>query len=1222
MSFVHLHVHSQYSILDGASNIKKLIKRTVELGMPAIAITDHGNMFGIKEFLNETKKHNAAEKKKEKEAQEKGELYNGKYLKPIVGCEMYLARRSRFDKDKNTDDRSGNHLIVLAKNIAGYHNLLKLVSLSYIEGFYGKPRIDKELLFKHKEGLIVSTACIAGETPTAIRKNDLELAHKLVLEYKEAFKDDFYLELQYHKTSDPLADQEVYKEQEKVNKVLIELSKQTGVPLICTNDVHFINQEDAEAHDRLICINTNVSVSEMNRLRYTKQEWLKSPEEMNAIFGHIPEAIQNTLAIADKVEEYEINQAPIMPVFPIPKEFGNEEDYASKYSEEELVNEFGNDNFDRLGGYKKVLRIKFESDYLQYLVNKGKIVRYGQHTSPEIEERIQFELNTIKRMGYPGYFLIVQDFINQARKMGVWVGPGRGSAAGSVVSYCLNITDLDPIKYKLLFERFLNPERISMPDIDIDFDEDGRELVLKWVVDKYGAEKVANIVTFGRMAAKSAIKDVARIQNVPLAEAVRLTKLIPEEKDITLEKAYASSEELKSELESGAPLISETLTYAKTLEGSVRQTGIHACRIIISRDPLMEHVPVFKSKETELLVTHYDGHFLEEIGMLKMDFLGLRTLSIIKDTIENIKLRHQIEIDINAIPLDDKETFELFSKGLTTSIFQFESDGMKKYLKDLKPDRFEDLIAMNALYRPGPMKYIPQFIARKQGKEKIEYDLQEMEEYLQETYGVTVYQEQVMLLSQTLASFTKGEADTLRKAMGKKQRDVLDKMKSRFMDGCQKNNLDLTKCEKIWKDWEAFAEYAFNKSHSTCYAYLAYQTAYLKAHYPAEFMAANLSRNLDDIKEITKLMNDCRRMNINVLGPNVNESQIRFTVNQNGDIRFGLGGIKGLGEAVAQAIINERKNGPYTSIFNFAERLDPTLVNKRSYEALAYAGGFDDFTDIKRHQYFCENGTTFIELLLKYSQQIRNDKLQHQQTLFGEALPVSITKPEIPQCEEWSNIFKLKKELEYIGIYMSSHPLEPYVFDIETNCNTTLFDLSNKESLQGKEIKFAGMVSHVLQRTTKTGKPFITATLEDYTDIYSLSLFGQDYVNYANFFKEGLAIIIKAKVPEKKEDDGKNNFQPDIIIQKIMLLSEIRNLYKTITLQIDLNELSPTFINELTKNIKQAGKGKTDLVLRFYTSNELDKELRFDMVSKKHKIFLSNDFLRFLKEYDISFSVS
>jgi len=1219
MSFVHLHVHTQYSILDGASNIKKLIKRAIDLGMPALAITDHGNLFGIKEFLNECKKHNASEKKKQKDAIEKGETYEPKLLKPIVGCEMYLARRSRFDKDKNTDDRSGNHLIVLAKNLTGYHNLLKLVSLSYIEGFYSKPRIDKELLFKYKEGLIISTACIAGEIPTAIRKNDIELAHKLTLEYKEQFGEDFYLELQMHKTNDPTADNEVYKEQEKVNKVLIELSKQTGVKLICTNDVHFINQEDAEAHDRLICINTNVPVNDPNRLRYTKQEWLKSPEEMKALFQHIPEAIQNTLEIAQKVEEYEINQAPIMPIFPIPKEFGNEETYKQKFSEEQLVEEFGQDNFNRLGGYDKVLRIKLEADYLEHLVNIGKQNRYGKNISPEIEERIQFELSTIKRMGYPGYFLIVQDFINQARKMGVWVGPGRGSAAGSVVSYCLNITDLDPIKYKLLFERFLNPERISMPDIDIDFDEDGREVILKWVVQKYGEDKVANIVTFGRMAAKSAIKDVARIQNVPLQEAVRLTKLIPEEKDITLEKAYASSNELKSELENGSPLIAETLKYAQTLEGSVRQTGIHACGIIISRDPLMEHVPVFKSKESELLVTQYDGHFLEEVGMLKMDFLGLRTLSIIKDTIENIKLRYNKEIDINKIPLDDKKTFELFSKGLTTSIFQFESEGMKKYLKELKPDRFEDLIAMNALYRPGPIKYIPQFIARKQGKEKIDYDLPQMEEYLKETYGITVYQEQVMLLSQKLANFSKGEADTLRKAMGKKQRDVLDKMKSRFIDGCKQNNLDLNTCEKIWKDWEAFAEYAFNKSHSTCYAYLAYQTAYLKAHYPAEFIAANLSRNLDDIKEITKLMNDCRRMGIKVLGPSVNESHIRFTVNKNGDIRFGLGGIKGLGEAVANAIIKERENGLYTSIFNFAERLDSSMVNKRSYEALAYAGAFDEFADVKRHHYFNENGPSFIEQLLRYSQQIRNDKLSNQETLFGSVMPISITPPSVPVCEEWSTIYKLKKEAEYIGIYISSHPLDHYLFDIEMLTNTTLSELSNLEHLKGKELKFAGMVNEVQQKSTKTGKPYLSATIEDYTDIYHINLFGQDFVNYANYFKEGLAIIIKAQVPSKKEDQ--NGFQPDLSIQKVMLLSEMRQLYKKIIIQLCLDDLTETFIKEFLDVLKQAGKGKTELIIRFFTTNEEDKDLKFDMVSKKFKIFLSNELINYLRENEIPFNV-
>lgn len=1221
MSFVHLHVHSQYSILDGASNIKKLIKRAAELEMPALALTDHGNLFGIKEFLNEIKDHNNEELKKEKENREKGIEYKARIIKPIVGCEMYVARRSRFDKDKNVDDRSGYHLIVLAKNITGYHNLLRLVSLSYIEGFYGKPRIDKELLFKYKEGLIVSTACLAGEIPTAIRKNNLELAQNLILTFKEQFGEDFYLELMLHKTSDPTADQNVFKEQEKVNKVLIEFSKQLGVQLICTNDVHFVRQEDAEAHDRLICINTNVSVNDPTRLRYTKQEWLKSPEEMRKIFDYVPEALENTLKVADKVEVYDINQPPIMPVFPIPKEFGDKSEYEKRFSEEQLIEEFGKENFERLGGYHKVLRIKLEADYLEYLTLKGKEERYGKKANNIIEERIHYELDTIKRMGYPGYFLIVQDIINQARKMGILVGPGRGSAAGSVVSYCLKITNLDPIKYNLLFERFLNPERISMPDIDIDFDEDGREHIIKWVAEKYGADKVANIVTFGRMAAKSAIKDIARIQNLPLSEAIRLTKLIPDDKDMTLEKAFDNSPELKKELETGAPLVSETLKYAKILEGSIRQTGIHACGIIISRDPLMEHIPVFKSKDTELLVTQYDAHYLEEVGMLKMDFLALKTLSIIKDTIKIIKLRHDKEIDINTIPLNDKKTFELFSKGLTIGVFQFESEGMRKYLKELKPDRFEDLIAMNALYRPGPMKNIPKFIARKQGKEKIEYDLAEMSEYLEETYGITVYQEQVMLLSQKLAGFKGSEADTIRKAMGKKQRKVLDKMKNRFMDGCTKNNLDLKKCEVIWTDWEKFAQYAFNKSHSTCYAYLAYQTAYLKAHYPAEFMAANLSRNLDDIKEITKLMNDCRRMKINVLGPSVNESYIHFTVNKDGNIRFGLGGIKGLGENVAKAIINKRKNGPYESIFDFAERLDPALVNKRNYEALAYAGAFDEFKELQRHQFFCENENSFIEQIIKYSQQFHNDKLQNQNTLFGDTLPVSISKPKIPTCSEWSNIFKLKKEAEYIGMYISSHPLEPYKFDIDLLTNTTLSNLSNIETLRGKEIKFAGIVNSVEQKNTKTGKKYLTATLEDYTDQYNIKLFGQDYVNFSDYFKEGLVIFIKATVPTNNDENNKN-FVPDLIFQKIILLSKIRDLYKNITIQLKLEQISPEFIKDFNTQLKKAGKGKTRLIIRFSTDDEQDRDLKFDMISKKYKIFVSNDFIEYLNENDIHFNIS
>lgn len=1223
MSFVHLHVHSQYSILDGASNIKQLIKRAAELGMPALAITDHGNLFGIKEFLNETKKHNDSEKQKAEAAKQKGEDYTPRFIKPIVGCEMYVARRSRFDKEKNTDDKSGNHLIVLAKNKTGYHNLVKLVSLSYIEGFYSKPRIDKELLYEHKEGLIVSSACLAGEIPQHILNDDYDSAKKAALDFKKHFGEDFYLEIQYHPTTDPTADQTTYVEQMKVKEGLIKLSKETGIKLICTNDVHFIRKEDAEAHDRLICINTNTPVNDPNRLRYTKQEWLKSYDEMLELFNDVPEALENTLEIANKVETYSIDHAPIMPEFPIPKDFATIDEYREKITEQQLIEEFGENNFNRLGGYEKVLRIKLEADYLLHLVNIGKKERYGNQINEEIENRIQFEFDTIKRMGYPGYFLIVSDVIQQARKMGIRVGPGRGSAAGSVISYCLKITDLDPIKYKLLFERFLNPERISMPDIDIDFDEDGRSKILKWVVDKYGSEKVANIITFGRMAAKMAIKDVARVQNLPLSEANRLSKLVPNEPDTTLEKAYAISEELKKEKEQGDPKIKETLTFAQILEGSVRQTGIHACGVIISKDKLIEHIPVCISKETDLLVTQYDGHYLEEVGMLKMDFLGLKTLSIIEDTLEIIEQRHGKKIDIDHVPLNDKKTYELFSKGLTTGIFQFESDGMKKYLKDLKPDRFEDLIAMNALYRPGPIKYIPQFIARKHGLEPIQYDLPEMQEYLEETYGITVYQEQVMLLSQKLAGFTKGEADSLRKAMGKKQRDVLDKMKSRFIEGCKKNNLDLTICEKIWTDWEAFAQYAFNKSHSTCYAYLAYQTAYLKAHYPAEFMAANLSRNLSDIKEITKLMNECRRMNIEVKGPSINESNIKFTVNAQGAIRFGLGGIKGLGESASQSIIEERqKNGVYTSIFNFAERVDSNVINKKSYESLAYSGAFDDFTDIKRHQYFCDSNPTFLESLVRYSQQYRDDKKLNQQTLFGDSIPVEIKKPPIPQCEEWGKMYKLKKEAEYIGLFLSSHPLDMFKFDIENYCNIKLADLVSLDKLVNKEIVFAGHVSKVEQRISKNGNPFITAVLEDFTDSYSLNLIGQDYVNHSKYFIEDVSLLIKAKVTERKDAEN-TNFKYNLSIQKIHLLNEVRNLYKTLYIILSLEQLNEQLLVELISAISKASKGgQTELVISFYSLNGDNTLLKWDMISKKYKISLTNEFLDFLNENNITFKVS
>ncbi len=1216
--FVHLHVHTQYSILDGASNIKNLVKKAVEFQMPALAITDHGNLFGVKEFLNAVSKHNNEEKKKRKEAEKNNETYEPRLIKPVVGCEMYVARRTRTDKDKDTkDDKSGNHLIVLAKNEKGYKNLIKLSSIAFTEGFYSKPRIDKPLLFKHKEGLIISTACIAGEIPRAIRNGEMELAESIAMEFKKEFGDDFYLELQRHNTTDPEADQTVFTQQEIANKGLLEISKKTGIKVIATNDVHFINAEDAEAHDRLICINTNSQVDDTSRLRYTKQEWLKSPELMAKIFQDIPEAIVNTLEIAEKVEIYSIDSTPVMPEFPIPESFGTTESYKLKISEEDLLKEFSQDTFNRLGGYHKTLRVKLESDYLEHLTTIGSEKRYGSELSEETRQRIRFELDTMKNMGYPGYFLIVQDFIAKAREMGIWVGPGRGSAAGSVVSYCLQITDLDPFKYDLLFERFLNPERISMPDIDIDFDEDGREEILKWVVEKYGRDKVANIITFGKMACKSSIKDVARVQRLPLSEADRLSKLVPDGPGMTLEKAFKESPELKKEMDSGTDEIKSTLAYAKTLEGSVRQTGLHACGIIISRDSLTEYIPVCISKESDLLVTQFDGHYLEEVGMLKMDFLGLKTLSILKDAIENIVISKGKEIDINKIPLDDKKTFELFSKGLSTAVFQFESDGMRKYLRELKPNRFEDLIAMNALYRPGPMEYIPSFINRKHGKEPIKYDLPEMEEILKDTYGITVYQEQVMLLSQRLAGFTKGDADSLRKAMGKKQKDVLDKMKSKFMEGCKNNGHDEKICEKIWADWESFAHYAFNKSHSTCYAYLAYQTAYLKAHYPAEFMAANLSRNLDDIKEITKLMDACRRMKMNVLGPDVNESYIKFTVNKDGNLRFGLGAIKGLGEAVAENIIKERKsNGTFKDIFSFVERVNLSSVNKRSMEALAYSGAFDSFTELKRHHYFCGGEISFIEQLIRYGNKLQADKNNSQQNLFGAAIPVDVKKPEVPECEEWTRLFQLDKEKEHIGIYLSAHPLDPYRFDVEHFATNELSELHDLTKLDGKEIIISGFVTTSQTKTAKNGNLYAIATIEDFSDTFKFNLFGKEYVEYGKYMQVGMCLLIKAKVQKRIRDEQRTELE--VKISKISLLSEVRNEIRKVVLRIKLPSITTEFIDSIEKLCKK-NKGKTQLTFNIGLPEE---KIYLEMFSRNYSFTLNNEALDYFNENDLDFKLN
>ena len=980
--FIHLHVHTQYSLLDGQASIDALINKAYDDGMRAIAVTDHGNMFGIKEFFNKVNKKNgkvqgtikdlqkelktlgAKEERTDEENARLAEIpgllekAQGDLFKPIIGCECYCARNHRLQKTEK-EDRSGWHLIVLAKNMTGYKNLIKIVSQSWTEGFYGRPRIDKELLEQHREGLIVCSACLGGEIPQKIMHGNIHAAEEAVLWFKQLFGEDYYLELQRHETHRADADQTVYKHQVEVNKVLIELAHKHGVKIIATNDVHFVNEEDADAHDRLICLSTGKDLNDPNRMRYTKQEWMKTTAEMNQIFGDIPDALRNTLEIADKVEFYSIDSGPIMPTFNIPEDFGTEEGYRQKLTEQDLFDEFTRDEngnvvlsqadaeakIKKLGGYDKLYRIKLEADYLAKLTYEGAKPRYGDPLSDEVKERLNFELHIMKTMGFPGYFLIVQDFIRAAREeLGVSVGPGRGSAAGSAVAYCLGITKIDPIKYDLLFERFLNPDRISLPDIDTDFDDDGRGEVLRWVTEKYGAERVAHIITYGTMATKSAIKDVARVEKVPLAESNRLAKLVPDKipdmKKFKLKDAIEYVPELKEAANGTDPLVRDTLKYAQMLEGNVRNTGVHACGVIIGRYDISDVVPVStaKDKDTgeEMLVTQYEGSVIEETGLIKMDFLGLKTLSIIKDAIENVRLTIGHDLDIDHISLEDPATYKLYCEGKTTGTFQFESAGMQKYLKELQPSKFEDLIAMNALYRPGPMDYIPSFIARKQGKEEIKYDIPVMERYLKDTYGITVYQEQVMLLSRLLANFTRGESDALRKAMGKKLIEKMNALKTKFLSGGKANGYEEATLNKIWADWEKFASYAFNKSHATCYSWVAYQTAYLKANYPSEYMAAVLSRSLSNIADITKFMDECKAMGIQVLGPDVNESILKFSVDKQKNIRFGMGAIKGVGESAVQNIIEERKkNGPYKDLFDFVERVNLSACNKKNIESLA-----------------------------------------------------------------------------------------------------------------------------------------------------------------------------------------------------------------------------------------------------------------------------------------------
>ncbi len=1146
--FTHLHVHTQYSILDGASSVPLLLKKAKENNMTAVAITDHGNLFGAKHFYDTARA-------------------NG--IKPIIGCEVYVSRNSRLAKAEKSD-RGGNHLILLAKNKLGYQNLSKLVSMAWIEGHYYKPRIDKALLEKYSEGIIASSACLGGEVPQAFLNNDDTAAEESVLWFKQLFGEDYYLELQRHKTGDPEIDSDTFAKQEKVNNKLIQIAKKHNIKIIATNDVHFINEEDAEAHDRLICLNTGKDLDDPNRLRYTQQEWFKSQEEMNELFSDIPVALENTMEVAAKVSDYELDRTPIMPDFPIP------------------------DNF------------KDADEYLRHISFEGAKERYETITD-EIKERIEFELSVIKNMGYPGYFLIVHEVLKAAREMGVSVGPGRGSAAGSVVAYSLRIIDIDPLKYGLLFERFLNPDRISLPDIDIDFDEDGRDDVLKWVVNRYGKERVAHIITFGTMAAKMAIRDIARVQKLPLPEADRLAKLVPERPKITLADAYKEVKELREAKDSDNPLISQTLKYAQILEGSKRHTGVHACGIIIGKSDLIDHIPLCTSKDSDLMVTQFDGDYVESVGMLKMDFLGLKTLSKIRDAVENIKESKGIDLDIESIPLDDPKTFELFSNGETTALFQFESDGMKKHLKELKPNRFEDLIAMNALYRPGPMDYIPKFISRKHGKSKIQYDLPVMEEYLKDTYGITVYQEQVMQLSMAMADFTRGEADSLRKAMGKKKKKEMDKLKEKFLEGSAKNNIDKKIAEQVWHDWEAFAQYAFNKSHSTSYAYVAYRTAYLKAHYPSEYMAAVLSREIKDIKKITQYMDESKRMGISVLGPDVNESNIKFTVNKEGNIRFGLGAIKGVGKNAAAEIVKERKqNGPFTDIFDFVERVDLYSVNKKNLEALAISGAFDNFENIKREQYFAvtNSGSTFTEDLIRYGNRVSQEKNTTQQSLFGEAENFEFAKPAAPIVQEWSKVDKLKKEKELVGVYISAHPLDDFKFEINSFSNVTLNELDDLKSQLGKDLSICGIVSEFKTGMSKNGKPYGFLTIQDYRESFRIALFNSDFLKYQQYFKEGLSLLIKGKVEASYYREGEHEFK----VKSVHLLTEARDEFvKSVQLSLPVSIITPEFVNELEK----VSSTKGNILFKFNIFDPSEK-LSINLFSRTKRIKISDRFLDFI----------
>ncbi len=1221
-SFTHLHVHSQYSLLDGKASISELVDKCLATGMRGIALTDHGNMFGIKEFFNYVEKKN-------------GGLPDGEKFKPILGCEMYVAREKLTDKKDKSDN--GYHLIVLAKNLKGYHNLVKLVSKAWTEGYYYKPRTDREELEKHREGLIVCSACLGGEVPQFIMHEEFDKAEERILWYKSVFGDDYYLELQRHQTFKENANRDVYVEQCKVNEHLIRYARKHGIKLVATNDVHFTEEDDAEAHDRLICVSMQKKFSEP-RLHYSKQEWLKTPEQMYEIFKDIPEAIENTQEILDKVEFYTINHAPIMPFFDIPKEFGTEEEYRARLTEKDLFDEFTRDEngnvvlseedahkkIERLGGYDKLYRIKFEADYLDKLTIEGAKEKYGDPVPPDVMERLKFELYIMKTMGFPGYFLIVQDFINTARKeLGVSVGPGRGSAAGSAAAYCLGITQIDPIKYDLLFERFLNPDRISLPDIDVDFDDDGRYEVLKYVTRKYGAEKVAHIITFGTMATKMAIKDVAKVLEVPLPESNRLARLVPDrmpEVDgktpkINFKNCLKYVPEFAAEKQNPDENIRETMKYAEQLEGNIRNTGVHACGVIISRDDITDWVPVSMGTDADgekVISTQYEGSIIEDTGLIKMDFLGLKTLSIIKETLYNIKMRSGEELDIEKIPLDDKETFDLYCKGNTTSTFQFESAGMQNSLRSLKPTKFEDLIAMNALYRPGPMDYIPTFIARKHGEEEIVYDIPCMKQYLEETYGVTVYQEQVMLLSRLLANFTRGESDMLRKAMGKKQIDKMQKLKKKFMEQGIGNGHPEAALNKIWEDWEKFASYAFNKSHATCYTWVAYQTAYLKAHYPAEYMAGVMSRNLSMNDKLRKVMDECKRMGLTVLGPDVNESSEKFGVNKKGEIRFGLGAVKGVGVNAVSAIIHERmQNGPFKDPYDFVERVNLSACNRSAIENLAMAGAFDCF-GWPREAYVTQVfDNTFADMLVKYGQRLQNDKNSLQLSLFGDFEPIETAKPPLPEVVPWSRMALLDKEKELVTMYLSAHPLDPYYMELTYGCNTSCEDYKDKESSGGKVV-MGGLITKVTPRTSRRGTEFTIVEVEDFSGKAEIALFGKNHAAHKDKFHQGEPTLIKLTFAPSRYDPQRM----DLTVDEVSPLESIKGkMANEVTVFLDMHYKNPDFFSQITRLEDQSRPGNLFIEL-------IDTETKQTMRVRSRKKFpINRQMVSLLEESGVRFRI-